>query len=543
MSFIMKDQKCLQVVVFQDRAEVKRLINTKLKEGENELIITGVSNYAEDDSIRVEGSGDASILDVVCLNELVETKDITSNEKAKKMLEEIKEFESEIDKLNAKSARFEKQRSTLNEFALNLAKPKDAESESVQKFYAFLDSYTSRLEYLDTESVSIDKERTQLQDKLDVVQNNYDKLTNDQWKHNEKKEVKILVNSKADDTEINLTISYIVYRASWSPKYDIRAFGKDKKLIINYYGMIKQSTGEDWTDTKIFLSTAMPSVGGNVPEIFTENVGVKPKYTRPLMAKSIAFNAMPARSFKKKSQMSSNMSIQDECEDLCYSAMPMEEMVAEVVAIPEIGSSSTFEIPRVATIPSDNDAHKVSIGIINLQPEFEYESVPRKANHAFIKAKVINDSQYAMLAGPANVFLDNNFVAKTEIKSYSPQEEFSCSLGVDPGVRITYKPVKKYKTQTGMLSKYSLTTFEQVIEVKNTTANSIKILVKDSIPLSNDEKIQVKLIEPVTKNSSKFVLNKQNILECNLQLDKGKSEDILIKYTIEHSNSDVLDFY
>ena len=60
-----------------------------------------------------------------------------------------------------------------------------------------------------------------------------------------------------------------------------------------------------------------------------------------------------------------------------------------------IGSTSTFEIPRNATIPSDNNTHKVSIGIINLKPEFEYESIPKKNTHAFIKAKVINESNYS----------------------------------------------------------------------------------------------------------------------------------------------------
>lgn len=44
---------------------------------------------------------------------------------------------------------------------------------------------------------------------------------------------------------------------------------------INYYGMITQTTGEDWVDTKISLSTAVPSVGGNVPELDTVNVRVK----------------------------------------------------------------------------------------------------------------------------------------------------------------------------------------------------------------------------------------------------------------------------
>lgn len=39
--------------------------------------------------------------------------------------------------------------------------------------------------------------------------------------------------------------------------------------------MIVQSTGEDWIDTKISLSTAVPSVGGNVPELETVNVKIR----------------------------------------------------------------------------------------------------------------------------------------------------------------------------------------------------------------------------------------------------------------------------
>lgn len=127
-----------------------------------------------------------------------------------------------------------------------------------------------------------------------------------------------------------------------------------------------------------------------------------------------------------------------------------------------IGTTFTYSIPRKATIPSDGKSHKVSIGIIGLKPEFEYETVPKKNPHAYIKAKVTNTSQYSLLAGPANVFLDNNFVAKTDLKSYSPQEEFNCSLGVDPAIRIDYKPLRKFKTHSGLLSKTITTTYVQV---------------------------------------------------------------------------------
>ena len=71
-----------------------------------------------------------------------------------------------------------------------------------------------------------------------------------------------------------------------------------------------------------------------------------------------------------------------------------------------------YEISRRSSIPADNVGHKVSVAIIDLLPAFEYECVPKKSQHAFLKAKVKNTSAYALLAGPTNIFLDNNFIAK-----------------------------------------------------------------------------------------------------------------------------------
>ena len=43
----------------------------------------------------------------------------------------------------------------------------------------------------------------------------------------------ILIEAKSDDTQVNLFVSYVVYNASWTPKYDIRVFSKDKSMIVS----------------------------------------------------------------------------------------------------------------------------------------------------------------------------------------------------------------------------------------------------------------------------------------------------------------------
>ena len=83
------------------------------------------------------------------------------------------------------------------------------------------------------------------------------------------------------------------------------------------------------------------------------------------------------------------------------------------------------------------------------------------------------------------------FPIQADIKAVSPQEDFTCSLGVDPAVKVTYKPVNKFREQSGLLNKTSSTTYQQVIEIKNTHNDAIKILVSDQLPLSTEEKIKV----------------------------------------------------
>ena len=64
---------------------------------------------------------------------------------------------------------------------------------------------------------------------------------------------------------------------------------------------------------------------------------------------------------------------------------------------------------------------QVTVALVDLSPEFHYSSVPRLSPHSFLQAKAKNTSPYTILAGPANIFLDNNFIAKvrhTYIRTY-----------------------------------------------------------------------------------------------------------------------------
>ncbi|KAJ2921389.1 hypothetical protein H1R20_g15700, partial [Candolleomyces eurysporus] len=115
----------------------------------------------------------------------------------------------------------------------------------------------------------------------------------------------------------------------------------------------------------------------------------------------------------------------------------------------------------------------------------------------YLNAKIQNASEYVLLKGPANVYVDGSFIARSTIPAVSPEEKFECALGIDPAIRITYHPLAKKLSQSGLLSKskvYSYTRRFTIHNTKSSTVEGVKII--DQIPVSEDATITVKLHSP-----------------------------------------------
>ena len=79
------------------------------------------------------------------------------------------------------------------------------------------------------------------------------------------------------------------------------------------------------------------------------------------------------------------------------------------------------------------------------------------------------------------------------MKDVSPSEEFQCSLGVDPSIRLTTIPVKVVRGQTGLITKSVSMGYKHVFEVKNAKQQEVKVVLSEQLPLSTDERIKVEI--------------------------------------------------
>jgi hypothetical protein len=62
--------------------------------------------------------------------------------------------------------------------------------------------------------------------------------------------------------EINLSLSYITYSASWAPRYDLNLNSVKCNGVLEYGAELKNNTSETWKDAKIILSTSQTSFSG-----------------------------------------------------------------------------------------------------------------------------------------------------------------------------------------------------------------------------------------------------------------------------------------
>lgn len=75
--------------------------------------------------------------------------------------------------------------------------------------------------------------------------------------------------------EISLSLSYITYSASWSPRYDLSLDTTKCTGILEYGADLKNTTSESWRDAKIVLSTSQTTFSGlseTIPIMYPWNV-------------------------------------------------------------------------------------------------------------------------------------------------------------------------------------------------------------------------------------------------------------------------------
>ncbi|HLP16340.1 MAG TPA: mucoidy inhibitor MuiA family protein [Bacteroidota bacterium] len=476
------------VTVYSDRAQITRTGRMTIPAGAQTVAIAGLPAALDDRSVKVSGeAAGAKITDV-----RVETMylDTIPDERVTALQHKLDDLKHQQMTVRYRVSSLQKESQFLQEIKPQpSAGTSDARAPkyTVDDWQRSLSFISSNMQRVMTSILEGEEEIQTLQKKIDAAQKQLTDLSSRLQRVTKTLLVDVDVQRGG---ELHLSASYVVFNARWYPQYDVRALREAGSVQLEYRGAVQQSTGEDWTNVDLSLSTARPDVGGVKPDLATWFVNeAQPVVVQPFMRNT----AGGARSLMKKTEDAAVQSAPTPEAEASPALEPMEESEAEV----ETGMTSVvYAIPAKSNVPSDNVAHKVGITIEKLSAEFSYLAAPKLSPFVYLKGTVRNTTDYPLLPGVMNVFSDREFIAQSAMKLVAPGETFDAYFGIDQGVTIERKLINRSTEYTGTFTKNTKVTYDFRYTVENKKKTDVTIGVQDQLPVSQNERIVVELLEP-----------------------------------------------
>ena len=193
----------------------------------------------------------------------------------------------------------------------------------------------------------------------------------------------------------------------------------------------------------------------------------------------------------------------------------------------------TIDVAAPASVPSDNSPQKIPVTTAALATNPDYLTTPKLLPAAFLTAKVVNTSEFPLLAGALNAFLDGTFVATSALRTVMSDETFDLALGADEGISVKHKRVKRFAEDTGLTNSGKRVTYEYLLTIQNNKQIAARVIVTDQIPVSRHEKIVVKQLAPEVKEMKPTA---EGALKWTLDLKPAEKRELTVKFSIDYPN-------
>jgi len=525
--------------VYLDRAVVTRTAKAQLPAGETELVFERLPASLFDASLQVSARGTASaaILDVNARLTYVEG---TTNPRFKALEDELSGLQRQDTELKSKLVLLDQQRALLGriETAVTAPPPREATTTgarpSFEEWQKLLSFQSDNLTRLSSEQQAIGKQREDLAAKTAAAEAQLNVLRSQQRGARSYKTVTVRVAASSAGS-LDVALSYGLPGASWMPAYDARLRTERRSVELTYFGVVRNGTGEDWNALALTLSTARPSQGGGAPTLPPWVVDIFRPMPMSLPTASAYTEASAKRSRAQGiggAAPAGNLAVADALEE--------KDAIVAQATVESSATSATFKIANPVTLPSDNTTQRVAIALAKLVPTLRYEATPKLLEVAFLSASLANTTEFPLLAGAVNTFLDDTFVATSRLKTVMPGERFDLALGADDGIAVKRRLVNRFAEDTGLTGKGRRVTYEFLVTLTNNKKTPERIVFKEAVPVSRDEKIVVKLLTPLERDigtvegQREITREPEGRLSWRIDLKPGEKREIPLKLSIDY---------
>jgi uncharacterized protein (TIGR02231 family) len=504
------ESRITNVTVFLNRAQVTREVKSRVDAGKTNLILKGLTAQLDQQSIQVVGKGNFTILGIAhqqnYLNELNTPKTLRT------LKDSVDDIQRQIALENSQKEILAKEEQML---LSNQKIGGTNQNLTVAELRAMADFYRSRLTDIVASRMKLDLSIKKLNEKLVRLQ----RQINEQNELYSRNTSEIIISVAADaGTSADLTVNYVVANAGWQAVYDLRAINTKSPVQLNYKANVFQSTGEEWKNVRLKLSTANPSLGGLKPELYSWYLNFYEPIVRQLQGRAAGVRyKLEAPSAPAKAE-----------EDVEMEEKPAES-IAQYVSTIQTSLNTEFDIALPYTVSSANKPTLVDIRNHELKADYSYAVAPKLDRDAFLLARPTGWEDFSLLPGEANVFFEGTFVGKSYIDPNNIKDTLSVSLGRDKRIVVKREKLKDFSSRK-LIGTNQRDSYAYEISVRNTKNEPAKLTIEDHLPVSQNSQIEVTAVDIGGAKYNKDTGN----LSWEMSLQPNETKKVVYKFEVKY---------
>lgn len=566
------------VTVFRIGAEMNHLAKAGLIKGNNELIIENISNSMDANSLQVNCNGSVTVMGVEFSADHLQNEIKTAV---------IKMLEDSVEVVNANLEKIKTNISVINDLLTVLKANKEIKGSqtglSVAELVKLMEYYKSKSFELQNELITLNQKEKKLNEWLVKLNS---QITEEQKKNTKSTGKLILQLNCAVAGKYDFIVSYITPNAYWTPFYDLRAENITAPLKLIYRAKIFQTTGIDWKQVKLSLSTSSPSQTGNAPlfktwflsyinpvNLYDRSLGLQgrvagvsitlnevvvtgygtskeprdeaPAYSINPQLYIVNGNEMQESEFKKirSSAIKTIEKLKSSQATAMYGSraaggvtlVTLKDGLDDYITVSDKELDVTFDIDLPYDVPTNGKAQTAVLKEQQIAANYKFYAVPKLDKDVFLLAEIADWEKLNLLPGEANIIFEGTYIGKSFIDPSSTLDTLNLTMGRDKRVVVKKEKLVDFSS-IKFLGANKKQTFTYEITVKNNKKDAIEILVKDQYPISQDKEVDVELTE-----SSEAVNNiETGVLTWKLKLAPGEVKKLKMSYSVKYPKDKTL---
>lgn len=515
------------VTVYRGQALVTRSIDLDLEPGIHEVAVGDLPPHLVPGSLHAEAGTDLAIRSVRYREQPVR-EDVREevqliDDQLKDLSEQMARLARRAETITGRKAYVKNLESFTSQNAMTELSKGVLDASTLKELSEFIFAQQEEIEQMEIE---LRTEQTSLKDEMSQLER--EKASLGARSSRTAREAVITVEVR-EGAGHDLNLRYLVNHATWDPSHTVRADISGEELVAEYFASIQQTSGEDWNDVEMKLSTATPSLVARAPQLTAMLLELAPSSSLPRQAtmaqQKIFQEGLRAAELSRNSNIAvfgNSRSAADNYADLDRSLnrfsinsqllelqAGQKFMLTDSAAPNSAGHTVTYNIPGRTGLPSRPERQQIQIASTQLDGEFYKVAIPLLTGYVYEEAKVVNGSSNVMLSGPVMTYADGQFVGQSMFDDIAIGEEMIVGLGINSDLRSERVVIDQKETVNGGNRVLELTV---ELSVQNFGTEDTVVRLIDRLPQVDGQQVRLTIANDGSE-SSPFVDENEALIE------------------------------